>query len=860
MTEKMTSTTRISRALIAVILIGVAAIAAAAPVSVEVVDRDLEIPLEGVAVLDPATGVQALTGPDGSATIDAIVPPSGRIVLQLSLIGYEPVRVLLREDDLAAVTRVKMVIQGLLVAEELVIEAPAVGASSAPPGVSVVAERDLVKTTAMIGPIEDAMNTVKILPGVTYAGGFNSFLSVRGGDPGGLTHVEDGLVIKYPYHWGGGVSVFNPHMVERISLSAGIFPVRYGQATSGLMEVESVSPTDGLRWSVAQSTSTLEGYAQVPLGARGNAGVMVGARLTNYDLVFAMTGGVLEDQGLTFSRVPYIYAGYGRFLAEPNPRTRVFFNAFLGTDGIGLEAIDPDADPGSEIVDTFDFFWQNRVAYVGGGVRRLVGDRLVAEVIAGYEDWTATVDGSFFEGGTKEYSQAFIDAFGMPLGLSLGDTFSVDAASRFVNSDTLRHLQGRVDLDYELGARSILQLGGGAFRTANSFETEGDFWGFVFDEDTGQAAYVLQQAEQAAPANRSLVSFGYVGLVQTLVPQRLEAEFGLRADHGIFFGDGYTLNTRVSPGPRLLARYTPGRPRLAPEVTWSLGSGIFTKVPFDAAFITEDLDLDENEVGGEKSFTNVVGWHGLWSNGVRFRIEGYYKYVYDRVYVNQTVASQTPTSIEYDIEVNRDGIGHVGGFDFLLDRRTSASWDGMISYSFVWARYRNPNDDGETPGFETDPRGRWYYPSFHRFHSLNLLVNWKPTGWFTLTPKVTFATGTPQQAFGERQMIAATIVNEDGSQTIAEMYTRETSYSDSARQAWVLPVDIRASFHWYRRGTRRSNEAYLGVQDALSPILARWGPDNGTVDTDRYTGEDTAGPGQDGADFPIISIGYRVSF
>ena len=832
---------------------------AAEPIAVEVVDRDLEIPLEGVVVRDPATGVQVVTDVGGLAVLDTAIPPSGRVVVEFSLVGYEPTRLLVREEDREERVVVEMVIQGLLVADELVVEAPSIGSSDAETGVSVVAERELIKTTAMIGPIEDVMNTVKILPGVTYAGSFNSFLSVRGGDPGGLTHVQDGLVIKFPYHWGGGVSIFNPHMVESVKLSAGVFPVRYGQATSGLMDVTSVNPTEGLRWSFAQSTSTLEGYVQVPLGEDERSGLLVGTRLTNYDLVFAMTGSVLEDQGITFSRIPYIYSAYGRFFSRPNDRTRFFVNTFLGADGIGVAAVDPDIDTSTEISDEFDFFWENRVGFVGTGVSRLVGDRLLVEALAGYEDWTATTDAELGERGTRLYSDDFIATFGSDFGLSPGDTFSVDARSDFVSDVTLRHLQGRLDSDYQLSERSILQTGGGAFLSLSSFDSDGEIWGFVFDE-TGEASYRRIDFDDAAPDNRSVVSFAYTNWIHTIRPEVWEAEMGVRVDHGVFYGDGYSVNTMPTPGPRALVRYTPPTPRLAPAVTWTLGTGLFSKFPFSSSFLAEDNDVDDFDIGSEKNLMGVLGWQGVWENGVRFQIESYYKYVFDRFYVNQVVASETDTSIEYEQRIYRDGIGHVGGFDFLLDRRTSRNWDGMLSYSFVYARYRNPREDDGEPLFDSDPRGRWYYPSFHRFHSVNLLVNYKPTTWMTVTTKLSFATGAPTPRFGDAQMIAARIVNDDGSETIAEMYTRSESYSDGSRDAWVLPLDVRVAFHWYREGSRRYNEVYLGVQDALSPILARYGPDNGEVDTDRYTGEDSSEASQSGADFPIISIGFRLSF
>lgn len=827
---------------------------AADPVTLEITvyDRDLDLPLEGVQVQEATTGTFGMTDLDGGLTLETDLPVP-RAVLLLSLIGYEPVRTLVTEFDQPV--EIGMVLEGVLQAEELVVEAESIGETDEEVGTSVVVERDFIKTTAMIGVIEDVMSTVKILPGVSYAGSFNSYLSVRGGEPGSLTHVMDGFVIQYPYHWGGGVSIFNPHMIDSVKLSAGIFPVRYGQATSGLMEVTTVKPINGYRWEFAQSTSTLEGYGQAPIGER--SGIFAGTRLTNYDLVFAMTGQFLEDTGVTFSRVPFIYDAYLKFYARPRPTTELAFTMFAGTDGIGLEAIDPDADIETEILDTFDFQWINRDIFGAVTASRLIGDRLLLDGVAGYEYWSATVDAAFFERGTRAYSDEFIAAY--PGLVSPGDTFTVNARSDFENTNILHHLQARGDGEYQLTDRHLLSAGTGAFLSIYEYEAEGSIWGITFDE-SGMPEYRRTAIDSAAPGNRVLTSFAYTGLESQLVQDRLESEVGLRLDHSILYGEGFTINTWPALGPRALLRYTPsmaGRTREA--TTWSLGTGIFSRMPFESIELTEEMGVRSFDVAVPKAFTTVVGWESRWTSGYRFKIEGYYKYLYDRFYINEVITSQTDIETESEIRVRNDGIGHVGGFDLLLDRRTSRYLDGMLSYSFIYARYRNPTED-DSGDLAEDPRGRWYYPSFHRFHTLNLVLNIKPTDWMTITPTITFATGTPVPEFGDRELFAATIEDaETGAITIAEMYARQERYDDDNREGWVMPVDLRISFHSYKPGSKLYREFYIGGEDILAPLINRIAPSSTAVTTDRYTGEDTRDADQD-ASFPIISVGFRLSY
>jgi hypothetical protein len=256
------------------------------------------------------------------------------------------------------------------------------------------------------------------------------------------------------------------------------------------------------------------------------------------------------------------------------------------------------------------------------------------------------------------------------------------------------------------------------------------------------------------------------------------------------------------------------------------------------------------------------GWEGRFAGGWRFKIEGYYKYLYDRFYINFSDQLQEDGTAEAVPTVHTDGTGHVGGFDLVLDRRTSRWVDGMLSYSFIYARYRNPT---AAPGSDLDggdggePRGRWYYPSFHRFHTLNALVNVKPLDWLTVTTTVTFATGALAPAYGEKETVPVFIADESGGLSVAETYNRDQFYSDTNREGWVLPVDLRIAFHGYREESKVYREFYVGGEDILATVVNRLAPSSDSVTTDRYTGEDTRAAEQD-ASFPIVSIGLRVSY
>ncbi|MBN2440618.1 MAG: TonB-dependent receptor plug domain-containing protein, partial [Spirochaetales bacterium] len=309
--------------------------------SIRVIDRDLEIPLEGVRILDVQTARFVFTDGDGKATL-VVDDGLSRLIIMAELIGYEDRKLIIKDFSKELV--IEMLLEGVIEGEELVFEEEAIGETDEEIGISTVIEEELIESASKIGIIEDAMSAVKILPGVIYTGAFGGSLSVRGGDPSGLNVLLDGFAVKYPYHWGGVVSIFNPNIIESIKFSPGIFSSKYGQATSGILELTTVTPNEGTRIEAITSTSTMELFLQMPLGNNDEAGLFTGFRLTNYDLVVKIvreTGKAAHNDTLlemtnVISRVPYIYDFYLKTFYRPSERFEWYVNGFWGNDGIGV--------------------------------------------------------------------------------------------------------------------------------------------------------------------------------------------------------------------------------------------------------------------------------------------------------------------------------------------------------------------------------------------------------------------------------------------------------------------------------------------------------------------------------------------
>jgi len=239
----------------------------------------------------------------------------------------------------------------------------------------------------------------------------------------------------------------------------------------------------------------------------------------------------------------------------------------------------------------------------------------------------------------------------------------------------------------------------------------------------------------------------------------------------------------------------------------------------------------------------------------KIKVEGYYKYYFDRFYFNlDTTGNQTK------FLVHSDGIGHAAGFDVLLQRKISRWVDGWISYSFIFAKYYNPETDNmpSKTTFRGEPTGTWYYPSYHRWHNMNIVLNIKPVTWFTISLALALASGNPKKSF-ETEMFP--VLLEDG-QTVLEMYRDKGVYTekdgDSLRTGFSIPLDLTLRFNVYFPKSKVKMEAYVSVEDIFVMVYS---DQVNAKSIDKYTGKESTGQAASfSVGIPIPSIGIKINF
>ena len=263
------------------------------------------------------------------------------------------------------------------------------------------------------------------------------------------------------------------------------------------------------------------------------------------------------------------------------------------------------------------------------------------------------------------------------------------------------------------------------------------------------------------------------------------------------------------------------------------------------------MGLKDFDIPMPKSLCTVLGLELGFPLGFKFKLEGYYKYYFDRFYINTDDSSG-----KREYLVHSDGIGHAAGFDILIERKISKYIDGWICYSFIFARYLNPASDNleSKTTMQGEPTKTWYYPSYHRFHNLNIILNIRPRPWLTITPSLSFSTGIPKTDKGDIEMFAAEL--EDG--TWAEMYARKQSYSDTLRTDFSIPFDLKIAFNCFFPKIKLRFEFYMAVEDLF---VFLYSPNSNEKDFNKYTGEEQPSTAASYAmPIPIPSIGIKLNF
>jgi hypothetical protein len=858
-------------------------------------DEDLMMPLEG-AVVSLRDGSQFVCDIDGMAHV--ALPDDRQAVVTITYPGYETLRLTIPAESGTSPKQftASLRLGGIMQSKELVIEAARPETSETKTGRSVaISERELART-AEIGIVEDVMSSIKLLPGVGYTGIFGAQPSIRGGDPGDLMASYDGFYLANPYHWLGSISIFDPKMVSSARLSHGVFSSRYGHTISGLLEITSKqpSPTETeMEMSVGTSAASLN--LSYPLNGRG--GILFMGKVTYWDtLVWTAQGlsRIIENETLDLinavTRSPYIRstalsANY-RISSDMDWR----LNGFFGSDGVGVdfhnEYDEDDVKGKTDITADYD----NYQGFLVSGLTASPNPALALRFTGGIGFAKIVTEDLIDNNITARYNNDFIDLLPADIREKYRNKeYKAPGGNALISMDnTTFNAQFRSDADWDLGGGFIAAFG--IQELYSLWQQKQDITVSFMEtpianlspaliamipssllpiKDIPRAALIRPMSFSGDVSNSGFTTSGY-GLLEYASPnRRFGGELGLRIDHMYFMGRDFQVQTMPAFNPRLNLDFNLlNNKGEIDSLALTAGTGLFSSMNDSISYFNGDAGLRGFDLKFNRSWTSVIGLKLDHAQSYSFNIEGYYKRIFDRAYTNTDTASSNEVKQAFLF----DGIGNVWGFDFQLQKLEARYWDGWISYTFNWAKYLDPSGGGQGIGMGggggNSEADSWYYPSFHRFHNVNLVLNIKPVQRFNIALRIGYASGQernkteissevfayPVQVVDDNFM---PILDEDGNPVIVQKYRRDSKVVGKERTNWALPFDLKFIF-FLENKARTTTEIYFALETSLESLFAS---SSGSTSFNEYTGrEDTSGFGGNNAfnlPIPFVSFGFK---
>jgi len=851
-------------------------------VTITVLDHDLELPLEG-AVLRTRDGIEYICDSNGKAVINVSSTP----LLILALYpGYETgyLTIPASGDSFSISLRLSGVLHG----RELVVEASRPGSNETRTGRSVAVNTREISQTGEIGLIEDVMNTIKLLPGVNYSGAFNAQPSIRGGHPGEMSAQLNGYYIVNPYFWGGGFSIFDPRMVKSAQLSHGVFTTRYGHTISGLLEVTTKDPSpDQTMFELGLNSSAANFNFSVPLFNKG--GILFMGRVTYYDPIIELAKELSKSfpdlSAVDFIRkAPYIRTTTinGNYRFTDNLELNA--TGFWGMDGVSVYYLNSSNTDKLKSDTTLDFDFFNYQGFITTTFLWHPTSNILFKFTAGtgYED--RKISGQMANNiSEKKFSDSFLynpeysdflgilsNPFGNPF---ISDPYNFENAMHINQSELNYNLQGRLDFDLMASERILFSAGiqemFNWYKTTGSQGIDNDTW---FNELDIEERNRIKDTLFFIPSNSDIwnnlivtiplnyspdvenylfSTSGYILGDYRSLNNRFKAELGLRIDHFFLTGKGFSLSSDPALNPRLnidlnLLKKT----GIFESIDFTIGTGLFSSIN-DNVFIAERR-YEITKIKPNRSWTSILGLKFEFPQRLSLNVEGYFKYIYDRMYI-----PITPTLDDLNISPKSDGEGFAWGIDLMLHKVQSRYWDGWLSYSFNWTKYRDPHG-GNGRGFSGGDSGSsWYFPQFHRFHNLNLVFNYKPIQKMNIYVRFGFASGTPLlRRIGDSPVSYPVFLY--GQDRIIEKYYWHTYQDESNRTSPSFPLDIKYSIFGSNKNGRTRYEVYVAIENLLAFVYTA----EGNTNFNRYTGEINTGSTSATYDMPIPlpSFGFKISY
>jgi hypothetical protein len=237
----------------------------------------------------------------------------GRYTVKVSFTGYETVQ----QELLVISARRAEVVVALREFQNILDEVEVVSsrAQSYEPGEHSISNEKALRIPANFF---DPVRVITSYPGVMTANDQNNTIVIRGNSPAGLLWRINGLDVVNPNHlanagtfsdkpasYGGGVNIISSQLMERTDFYTGSLPARYGNALSGVIDMNlRGGDTTDYRYTAQASLIGLDVAAEGPVGKMRNTSFLVNYRYSTVGLL-SQLGAKFGDEDISFQDLTF---------------------------------------------------------------------------------------------------------------------------------------------------------------------------------------------------------------------------------------------------------------------------------------------------------------------------------------------------------------------------------------------------------------------------------------------------------------------------------------------------------------------------------------------------------------------------
>jgi len=327
-------------------------------------DADTGLPLADASVQLTPTDKGLNTDEQGVFRFDQI--PVGRYVLTISYLGYETVSIpeILLESGKESVHQVRISPAGKQLKEATVVSSRPVAFNSVQ---AITIEQTLRYAATYLDPARVATSFAGVAAAHDQANG----LVIRGNSPNGMQWRLEGVEIVNPNHLsnagtfsdrstqtGGGVNILSTQLLGTSYFLTGAFPSQYGNALSGILDMNLRKGNDEKTEFVAQASLIgLDLAAEGPFSKKSKA-----SYLANYRYSFT---GLLGGLGVDFGGEVNKFQDLSFNINLPTASAGTF--TFFGIGGISENVFTAERDSSlwEFQKDGRDIIFKNKMGAIG---------------------------------------------------------------------------------------------------------------------------------------------------------------------------------------------------------------------------------------------------------------------------------------------------------------------------------------------------------------------------------------------------------------------------------------------------------------------------------------------------------------